>query len=282
MLVIFDIQSIIYQQYIAFMEIEGGMKKDERLIAIADIVLKLLTGLFAFVAFYLSFRRTKAVESQVRIASESKEIEQFSRAVDQLGSMSTETKLGAIYAFHRMAKVIKQKYGIGSEEFQEVVDILCAFIRSQAATMNTDQESDIGISTAIKILSQDLYSQSEKDLSYVEFENYILPKKMTFVNFSFENSNLSNAKFENCSIEKCSFVNSNLENTNITQCTVFRSVFNQSDMENTSFLGSRIADSKFIDIRNFSIESFQDTEKLFNTYSDDIKSLLESPESAGA
>lgn len=109
------------------------------------LVFPIATGLLALVALLFTFQRTTAnleqvkhgekqllcsqeqFREQIKESQRHKAAEQFSRAVDQLGSEKPAIILGGVHTLHHIASSYPQEYA------QTVFEILCSFIREETS-----------------------------------------------------------------------------------------------------------------------------------------------------
>lgn len=86
---------------------------------------QIVGGAFFIIGVYLGWRRVAAAEKTVAVSQEEQITERFTRAVDQLGSVNPEIRLGGIYSLARIAKE-------SEKDHWPVVEILTGYIRTRA------------------------------------------------------------------------------------------------------------------------------------------------------
>jgi hypothetical protein len=96
-------------------------------------VAQIVGGAAVLVGVYLTLRRVKAAEDQVRIAQEGQITERFTRAIEQLGSDKLEVRLGGIYALERIARD-------SEKDHWTIMEVLTAYVREHARWTDKDGE----------------------------------------------------------------------------------------------------------------------------------------------
>ena len=93
---------------------------------------QILLGLGGIVALYAAWRRTRALEDNVKVAQDSQLTERFTKAIEQLaatdkdGNPALEIRLGGIYALERIARDSERDHWT-------VMEVLTAYVRKNAA-----------------------------------------------------------------------------------------------------------------------------------------------------
>lgn len=89
------------------------------------IVVQILGGVFLAGTLLFTLRGVLIAQEEIRVAREGQITERFTRATDQLGSDTLETRLGGIYALERIARN-------SPEDHWPVMEILAAYVRRRA------------------------------------------------------------------------------------------------------------------------------------------------------
>jgi hypothetical protein len=93
--------------------------------AFAATAAQMAGGAILLVGLFFTGRQLAHVEKSLALTQEGQITERFTRAVEQLGSGKPEIRLGAIYAFERIAQDSERDYW-------PVMEILTTFVREQA------------------------------------------------------------------------------------------------------------------------------------------------------
>ena len=145
--------------YFHYLEPTASFVSDKERIETEDqlrrTVLQILGGLVVVIGLYLTYRRIKASEDQVKamreqieaqivhvmafrkqvaVAEDGQITERFTRAVEQLGNESIHIRLGGIYALERLANDSDRDHGT-------IMEILAAFVRERGS-VKPPAESD--------------------------------------------------------------------------------------------------------------------------------------------
>lgn len=156
--------------YFSFLEPTASFSSDKERIETEDqlrrTVLQILGGVVVVIGLYLTYRRIKASEEQVRtqgqqveafrkqvaVTEDSQITERFTRAVEQLASESIHIRLGGIYALERVAND-------SDRDHATIMEILAAFVRERGPVQQTDDviSSDRDANKLID-LEEDIYA----------------------------------------------------------------------------------------------------------------------------
>jgi hypothetical protein len=128
--------------YFHYLEPTASFVSDKERIETEDqlrrTALQILGGMVVAFGLYLTYRRIKATEEQVKtqgqqveafrrqvaVAEDGQITERFTRAVEQLGNESIHIRLGGIYALERLANDSDKDHGT-------IMEILAAFVRER-------------------------------------------------------------------------------------------------------------------------------------------------------
>ena len=94
-------------------------------------IVQIITGILVLLGLYLTQRRVKATENNVRVAEEGHITEGFTKAIAQLGDDKMAIRLGGIYALERIAKDSEKHYG-------PIMEVLTAYVREKAPRREED------------------------------------------------------------------------------------------------------------------------------------------------
>ena len=94
---------------------------------IGAIAVAALPGLAAVIALLFTYQSIKATDAQLQIAEQGQITDRYNAAITNLGSSSTEVRLGGIYALQRLMQD-------SPRDQSTIVAVLCAFIRDESAS----------------------------------------------------------------------------------------------------------------------------------------------------
>lgn len=105
---------------------------------------QIMGGLFILVGVYLTWRRIRATEGQLRtmegnleVAREGQITERFTRAIEQLGrDKPLEVRLGAIYALERIARD-------SEKDHWPIMEVLTAYVREHALAPEGEEDREV-------------------------------------------------------------------------------------------------------------------------------------------
>ena len=132
--------------------VPGGLTADQRVVAqnaIRDSGLKVAAGVGAVIAGLLAYRRYELSKSEHVLARRTNSDEQLSKAIEQLGSTSSATRLGGIHVLRRLASE--------SEEYlSSVIELLLAYCRAESERYHVETRTDSpeDILAAVTFLAQ--------------------------------------------------------------------------------------------------------------------------------
>jgi hypothetical protein len=184
-------------------------------------IAQIALGLLVLGTLFVGWRRVRAADRTVEIASEQQITERFTRAIEQLGNeQSMAIRLGGIYALERIAKD-------SPRDHWQVMEVLTAFVRENARWEGETDENGVPVSeesddhrvaTDIQAIltvlgrRQITYDPLDKwinltgtDLRYANFHNSRLGKVWLAM------SHLQKAFFEGAFLEGADFSAANLE-----------------------------------------------------------------------
>jgi hypothetical protein len=99
-----------------------------------QVTVTALPGLAAVIALMFSYLAVQATGTQLQITEQSQITDRYNNAITNLGSASTVTRLGCIYALQRIMQD-------SSRDQSTVIAVLCGYIRDQAPASTTGPRS---------------------------------------------------------------------------------------------------------------------------------------------
>ena len=175
-----------------------------------------LAGAFFLITAYFTWRQVQNSQDQLSVAREGQITERFTRAIDQLGSQSIDTRIGGIYALERIANDSRHEL-----DREQIIGVLTAFVRGRSPwpqpsvnprrfqrlhfsiqRNSKGQASELpklrirasDVQTALDVLSRVPSSTNETD-----------------VHFSLGNADLRNAHLQRANLRRVSLRGSNLQ-----------------------------------------------------------------------
>jgi hypothetical protein len=174
----------------------------------------------------------RSVEDQARLGKERQATEQFSRAVEQIGSTSLDVRIGGLYTLGRL---------LNDEtiDVDEVSEILAAYLRNHAYW--PEEESRKPMDEA-SLLPYSLLHQRSPD---VQVAITVLGRRKRHANFPYTSLltevNLRGAVFADGDYQDISFIRANLQ-----YCSFQRANFNGSRLGIADLRKSYFEDAKFL------------------------------------
>jgi hypothetical protein len=106
-------------------ELQDGRRKLQN--DVRATLLQGLAGAFFLITAYFTWRQVQNSQDQLSVAREGQITERFTRAIDQLGSQSIDTRIGGIYALERIANDSQHEL-----DREQITGVLTAFVRGRS------------------------------------------------------------------------------------------------------------------------------------------------------
>ena len=90
-----------------------------------QVTVTALPGLAAVIALMFSYLAVKATGTQLQITEQGQITDRYNAAITNLGSASTDTRLGCIYALQRIMQD-------SPRDQPTIIAVLCAYVRDHA------------------------------------------------------------------------------------------------------------------------------------------------------
>jgi len=232
---------LLFNKLVLFLfPVELGYNKNCN-IETLKIVTIIFGGLLILVQIYLTNRRTKAAEDNLRILESGQVQKRFNNAIDQLGNASEAVNLGAIYTLHHVAT--------DSPKFtKSVFDILCSYIRQ--TTLSEEYKSVNSTKPSIKIQSilNLLFIEEDERKTYTHlhanlFEAYLSGANLSKAIFSDANLNGVNLSLANLNYSQFGFTKlryANLSDANLTKAHIQISDLTSANLTGARLMGSNV------------------------------------------
>ena len=162
---------------------------------------------------FLTNRRAKAMEKNVRLSEKGQSIERFKSAVKLLGEHESVTSVGAVYALHRMAQD-------EPKVCESAFDVLCEYIRQA-------EKGDVATQIALKLIfgtdGADHYNVAsrEANLSGACLANRDL-SNLTLIASDLSNADLSNANIRGTGFTESNLTEAEIRNVQADSSTIMR------------------------------------------------------------
>jgi hypothetical protein len=178
---------------------------------------QIVVGILLLAGLYLTHKRIKATEDQVRVSEEGQITERFTRAVEQLGNEKLEVRLGGIYALERIAKD-------SPKDHWSVMEVLSAYIREKAKWVDekTQPIPQTDIQAIINVIGRRGHLSRENErinLSETDLRRY------KFISGNFDKLVFYASHLENVFILKSSFNDAIFQEANLKYAQLKHSVF---------------------------------------------------------
>ncbi|RKE00196.1 pentapeptide repeat-containing protein [Marinifilum flexuosum] len=220
--------------------------------ALLKISLSTISGIGIFIGVLIAFKRANTFEKSVRGQVKSQIDERFKNAIEHLGNDKKPIILGGIAELHQIAKENPKEYA------EVVFDILCSYLRNSNNYKKTDKEINNTISQSIV---NNLFKRyQEKNYPYNGLKANLRFSNFTGINF--DNANLNGSDFSFCympSITNAIFKFSTFHRTIFLSYNIDDVDFSSSDMFDVIFDRTRLKNTKFEKMLNFSQVTFLDT-----------------------
>lgn len=199
-------------------------------------ILQTIGGMVVAFGLYLTWRRIRATEGQLRVSEDGMITERFAKAVEQLESEKIAVVLGGIYSLERIARD-------SPKDHQTVMQVLMAYLRDRsdelttAAVASQPGENNIDIHTdlirfsklppikpsaiiqaVLSILgSRDIKSENsfQVDLQGTDLRYFSNTKFLHFPRASFLGADLSHVQLTVCNMHKAKLTYANLSHAQL-------------------------------------------------------------------
>lgn len=210
------------------------------------IVTIIYGGILILVQIYLTNRRTKAAEDNLRILESGQVQERFKNAIDQLGHKSDTVNIGAIYTLHHIATD-------NSKFTKSVFDILCSYIRQ--TTLAEIYKSTYVKKPSIKIqnILNLLFKEGDERKTYAHLHANLSKSFLVGADLSwaiFNDANLNDVNFTDANLNHVQFSSSqlifaNFTNANLTSAYIRYSRLHWAILTDARIMGSNLYGSSF-------------------------------------
>ncbi len=220
-------------------------------------VATILGGGILLYGVYLTLRRIRALESQVKVAEDGQITDRYTKAVEQLGSDKMEVRLGGVYALERIARDSPRDYWT-------IMEVLTAYVRERApwppkkppdeqtttsvepptATANPDQDPPpskppTDIQAALTVLGR-------RARRYGQGEDQPLDLRGTDLRGAdLQGAHLEGALLVSAHMERADFSWSHIEGVNLIGSHLENAYFYNSYMDNSLLLGAFLSNANF-------------------------------------
>jgi hypothetical protein len=223
------------------------VRDEEKRIELRDARLKLqndarttllqgLGGAFFIATAFFTWQQIRVAQAQLRVSEDGQVTERFTRAIDQLGSEKLEIRLGAIYAFERIARN-------SPTDSAAIVAVLSAFVRKHApwpppkdspfpATYPLSELPSLGlrcpdVGAIFDVFAgwQGLRVPQTPDLNRVD---------------------LRQASFIKGNLQGANFTLSNLSGSFLPECDLRNATFDKAELHNVEFSYANLSGSSLI------------------------------------
>jgi uncharacterized protein YjbI with pentapeptide repeats len=214
--------------------------RDALLAVLAPIVVAI-----GAVAAFLNYRETAAQDRRtLELASRGQVTERFTTAVNQLGSMQLDIRLGGIYALEQIAKDSEQLHG-------PIMEILSAFLREHSGTSWKAQEKgeDTGKDalTAPRSDFQAVATVLSRRTQAFDPDGFRLNLSgITLNRIAFKGAQLDGVNFDNTELREASFVGAHLSWASFGAARLQKANFNDAELQEATFESAQLEDATFI------------------------------------
>lgn len=250
-------------------------------------IIQLIAGFVILFGLYLTFRRIRALEENVKIAGENLKIsqnnleenikisqknilsiidgqitERFTKAIEQLGNEKIEVRLGGICALERIARDSENDYWT-------VMEVLTAYVREHTTIKERIYQSDEELKN--KKEEKQAEGQTELELATTDIQAIltVIKRRKWFDRegekgwyFNLCNTNLSKADLQGANFQKINFQQANLEKANFNDSNLNRANLSKANLKGACFLEANLkkADLKHANLQEADLSKANLTE----------------------
>lgn len=212
-------------------------------------IAQIVGGLYVLGGFAFTWFQVLATQDTIVISQERLITDRYSKAIDQLGGGSTQTRLGGIYALGSIAKT--------SPDYVSIVNnVLASYIRQNYNLQDSTLKEELQAS--INILTKKQYKKNLKN----DLEEGITLSNVTLNKFDFSKALLQKAKLNGADLSKSTFIEANLSEAEAYGTTFIRANLTEAFLENANFYGAdftqALLDGASIKNSNFELAKFKE------------------------
>ena len=238
------------------------------------LLLQFFGGIIILYGLYLTYRRIKALENNVIIATESQITERFSKAIEHLGNDKLEIRLGGIYALERIARdSLKDHFAI--------MEILTAYVRENVRLKEKEklqpskeksEKEQIDELLTFRVVKPP--TDIEAVLTIIGRRNWINEEKKKDFNLDLgrtdlEGAYLAKGNFENTLFWEANLRKANLNESNFSGSLLMRANLEGSFVHNTNFTETDFCRTNLLNCYNLSVDQLIKSKTLYMAQIDD-------------
>jgi hypothetical protein len=202
-------------------------------------LLSALAGLAVGVGAYATWRRVRINEEELRTSRDGQITERYSRAVEHLGSTSTDVRMGGVYALERLARN-------SPEDRDSVVAVLCAYVRGHAPwppTLPDQAPADAVEVPSLAIRAADVHAAlivlgRVRDGRHIGLPHtdlrYARVTDLDFAGANFDSAAMRRIRMRGCDLRGTSFLATDLRDADLRGADL-----READLRGTRFAGAR-------------------------------------------
>ena len=181
-------------------------------------------GLYVLGGFVFTWLQLLATQDSIVLSQERLITDRYSKAIDQLGGTSTQTRLGGIYSLGSIAKT--------SPDYVSMVDnVLASYIRQNFQEDSALKEE---LQTSINILTRKQYQTVQRNNAGVG----INLSKVKLHGFDFNKSLLQKVNLNEADLNRSLFIEANLSGVEANAATFVRANLSGAFIEDGQFFGA--------------------------------------------
>ncbi len=193
---------------------------------------QIVGGLYVLGGFAFTWFQLVATQHSIVLSEERLVADRYSKAIDQLGQSTTQTRLGGIYALGSISK--------NSPEYVSIVDnVLASYVKQ-----NCHQDSALKeeLQASIDILTRKQFY----DFQSGEVKDGINLSKVKLNGFDFNKSSLRNARLTEADMDRSDFVEADLSGLNANGTTFFRADLDRAIIEHAQLFGADFSQASLV------------------------------------
>jgi Pentapeptide repeats (8 copies) len=176
-----------------------------------QVTVTALPGLAAVIALMFSYLAVQATGTQLQITEQGQITDRYNNAITNLGSASTVTRLGCIYALQRIMQD-------SSRDQSTVIAVLCGYIRDQAPAStagprsSTPSHPGTDVQAALTVIGSRPFAHERPaviDLDHTQLAGAVL-------NGDFNGADLSGADLADANLTDATLVGADLTGADLT------------------------------------------------------------------
>jgi hypothetical protein len=218
--------------------------------SVRNTILQVFGGLIVFFGAYVTWRRLALGEAQLLAAQDTQVTGRYAKAVEQLGDLSVDVRLGAIYALERIARNSAVDMG-------PIIEILGAFVRGRSPWppripgQYTEQApiEDVptlavraaDVQAAVTVLGR----MMRADQPGLRLHTVDLRKTRMYA-LNMQGARLGNSSLRSARLYDANLIGADLGRTDLRDCRLMRADLSKANLRGADLEGAQLDCAKFM------------------------------------